>query len=67
VFTFQDTSEAVAAILNGHPTPIRNRNPSLGADLARIIDRAVAREASQRFSSALEMQAALSPFSRRKP
>jgi serine/threonine-protein kinase len=67
VFTFHDTAQAVSAILNGNPTPIRDRDPALPADLATIIDRSVARDASKRFASAKDMREALWPYSQRKP
>lgn len=65
VFDFQDAAEAVAAILNGEPVPIQQRDPNIPGELAAVIDRAVAGEPSARFSSAAEFRKALLPFSMR--
>jgi len=55
-------ASAVARILNTSPLPLAERAPDLPLELARAVDRALAREPSERYSSAEHMRKALQQF-----
>jgi len=57
--------EQINAILEAKPPPLRERNPDVPAELAAIVDRALAKDPLDRFSSVEEMRQALLPFSKR--
>jgi serine/threonine-protein kinase len=46
-------------ILSEEPIPIQQRNPSIPHTLAAVVDRAVRKEARERFQSAAEFRSAL--------
>jgi serine/threonine protein kinase len=46
-------------ILNEEPTPIQKRDPSIPRKLAEVIDKAVRKDAQERFQSAAEFRSAL--------
>ena len=46
-------------ILSEEPMPIRKRDPSIGSKLASVVDKAVRKNAGERFQSATEFRAAL--------
>ena len=50
------------AILNTSPISLAERAPDLPLELARAVDRALAREPSERYSSAEHMRKALQQF-----
>ena len=54
-----------AAVLNSKPDPILDHAPDIPKDLAIIVDRALAWEPCDRFSSAEHMRKALLPFTHR--
>jgi serine/threonine-protein kinase len=57
---FAGTSSAVIQdVIRGRFTPPLRRNPTIGADLAAVIERAMAREPAARFPTARELGAAL--------
>ncbi|HET7694128.1 MAG TPA: protein kinase [Vicinamibacterales bacterium] len=58
---FAHTSDLalVAAILRDDPPPIRTVNPAVPADVARIVDRALAKDPASRYRDAGELRAAL--------
>jgi serine/threonine-protein kinase len=51
----QTLTEMSDAILYGVATPVRQLEPSVPADLERIVTRAMARDLSQRYASASEL------------
>jgi eukaryotic-like serine/threonine-protein kinase len=55
-------ASAVARILNVPPLPLAERAPDLQLELARAVDRALAREPGERYSSAEHMRKALQQF-----
>jgi serine/threonine protein kinase len=58
-----DTTERVLyAIMNGTPTPLRERVPELSAGLAAVVMRAFAREPEERYPNALALAEALLPY-----
>jgi eukaryotic-like serine/threonine-protein kinase len=57
-----DEVQLIAAILNGPPMPLRERNPTVPPQLAAIVERAMAYDRDQRYSSCRELQAALEPY-----
>jgi hypothetical protein len=46
-------------ILDGQPTPVRKRDSSIPRKLAAVVDKAVQKEARERFQSAAEFRGAL--------
>lgn len=66
VFPLEDASGPITTILQKDPIPIAEREQRVPAQLATVIDTAVARDAEARFSSATQMRKALVPFSRRR-
>ena len=57
---FAGTSSAVIQdVLRGRFIPALRRNPTIGIDLAAVIDRAMAREPDARYQTARELQVAL--------
>jgi eukaryotic-like serine/threonine-protein kinase len=58
-----DTTErALYAIMNGTPTPLRERLPELSTGLAAVVMRAFAREPEERYPDALALGEALLPY-----
>jgi serine/threonine-protein kinase len=55
--------EVVAQLLEGKVVPIRERRPDLPVALARIVERALAREPARRFADVGEMRTVLERFS----
>jgi serine/threonine-protein kinase len=51
------------AILTATPRPVREIRPDLPAGFGRIIEKAMERDAKDRYQTALEFQAALQPYS----
>ena len=63
-FDFGKSRNAIALILNAVPVPIAARNPQVPQELAAVIARAMARDPSDRFSTAEELRRALLPFTK---
>jgi serine/threonine-protein kinase len=58
-FPARDLFELMAALARDAPRPLIKAAPETPAELAEVVDRAVARDAADRFASAAEMRAAL--------
>ncbi len=56
------TKDPIRMILEDQPKPVRVRQPDLPHDLCAIVDRAVAKEVSQRYQTAQEFRADLLKF-----
>jgi hypothetical protein len=56
----------MAKILNGPVVPIAQRDPTIATDLAHVVDRALAREPGDRFSSASHMRNELEKFASKR-
>ena len=61
-FEVTDTASSIALILNSRPRPLRERAGDVPPELSAAVDRAMAREPGDRFSSAQHMRAALMKF-----
>ncbi|MEZ6122819.1 MAG: FHA domain-containing serine/threonine-protein kinase [Planctomycetaceae bacterium] len=59
-------AQQISLILNRPPTPLTEYVPDVAPGVAAIIQRAMEREASQRFATAEAMEQALLPFTRRQ-
>jgi serine/threonine protein kinase len=59
-------SDALSAILNSDPVPIRKRNSRISPELAALVERSLARDPADRFATAAEMGDALRSFGKRK-
>jgi serine/threonine-protein kinase len=64
-FTASNEIDLIFAVREANPTPVREINPEIPEELARIIEKAMARSRSARFQSALEFRNALLSFLRR--
>jgi eukaryotic-like serine/threonine-protein kinase len=60
------TRNKLAVVLEDEPIRLEERLPSIHPKLAKIVHRAMAKEARDRFSSAAEMFSALKPFATRR-
>jgi serine/threonine-protein kinase len=58
----REASQHLAVVLHGDPVPIRRRLPDLPAELARVIDRGLAREPGDRFPDVKALREALLPW-----
>ena len=65
-FVFAKGKCKFRAILEDEPIPLRKSFPQVPASLADIVHRALAKDPSDRFTSAAEMRHQLLPFGRRK-
>ncbi len=65
-FDYAVGQKQILAILEEDAPPLRERCPRAPAELATILERALAKDPLNRFSSAEEMRQALLPFSKRK-
>ncbi len=54
-FSGETDSDRIAAILLNHPEPLRKASPTAPAELVRIVERAMAKEADRRYQSAAEL------------
>ncbi len=61
-FTGDNYNALLFAIQQNAPTPLGELRPELPPDLVRVIERAIHREADERFQSAEEMTEALLPW-----
>lgn len=59
-FEFDKSHSALATILEGKPIPLESRCPGVPPALARLVHRAIERDAANRFDSAKQMQRQLS-------
>jgi eukaryotic-like serine/threonine-protein kinase len=60
-FVFGDRNK-LAVVLEDDPVPLENWVPDIPPELAKIVNRAMAKDPSHRFASAAEMNAKLKPF-----
>jgi serine/threonine-protein kinase len=58
----REALQHLAVVLHGDPVPIRRRLPDLPAELARVIDRGLAREPRDRFPDVKALREALVPW-----
>lgn len=65
-FEFSAGRSRFSVVLEDPPVPVRERRPDVPAPLAAVIERALAKDPSDRFASAMEMHSALFPFSQRQ-
>jgi serine/threonine protein kinase len=56
----------LAVVLEDEPVPLEKRVPGIPKELAKIVHRAMAKEAGDRFASAAEMSEVLKPFATRR-
>src|SRR5262249_60863774 len=56
---FDSQDDSLAVILRGGRVPVRQRDPSVPADVAAVLDRALEDEPARRFASAREFVTAL--------
>jgi hypothetical protein len=64
-FDMENAQSAIGFILNGKPRPIFEQVNDVPDAIAKIIDRALARDPAARFASAKEMSDALLPFAQK--
>jgi serine/threonine-protein kinase len=64
VHDFRPGESPFAVILNDDPVPLRDRNPDVPANLAKVVHRGLARDPARRWPSAAAFRKALSPFAR---
>ena len=63
--TAAEGTKSIAILLNRPALPLAQRAPDVPADLARAVDRALAREPGDRFGSAEHMRQTLLPFTKK--
>jgi len=61
-FEGEDAATIIALVLKRQPTPVRELNPNVPEGLGRIVERAMARDASRRFPTMAELDRALAAY-----
>ncbi|HEU4926945.1 MAG TPA: protein kinase [Vicinamibacterales bacterium] len=64
-FAGDSTARAMTAVLRDHPPPLRSRRPDAPRVLQTILDRALAKDPSERYASAASLRADLAAVLRR--
>lgn len=64
-FNFADSRQQIVAVLEADLPPMRGCRADIPPELAAVVERALAKDPAQRFSSAEELRQALLPFSKR--